>query len=186
MKVLYKITMGACLYLLLWASSGKADMIINGQVIDVVKGNVVVLVTDKNIKASDKITLQVELYGVSVPDVNIYRAGDQMIFDVEPYADEAYMYFANNILGQDVSVKVLTVTDKCEHLVGIMYKDEVNINLEILTNGLGKFNGEYIEAEDVFLYKEREQQAKLDGIGLWRESMNDSEFSFKGEKIGEE
>ena len=141
----------------------RDSIILSGRVIDIVHGNIIVMVTSNN--GFDHYFKAV-LYGVRIPDITWVRDYDNDTFTIEPCADEAYMFFAVNVFNQDVELEVISLDDQGRE-IGIVYLQKKNINLEVLSKGLGRVDFTTIQNEDVPIYLEAELKAKTSRLGVW-------------------
>jgi len=119
----------------------------------------VIEVTDGDtIKLSDGKSFR--LYGVNAPEVK------------EPYFEEAKAFTQNLVLGKEISFEQEEnyKIDKFGRMLGYVFIDGVNLNIELVKNGLAR----------VVLYEKRakikyqdelisaEQDAKMKRVGIWK------------------
>ena len=110
------------------------------------------------LKLSDGKTFR--LYGVNAPEVK------------EPYYEEAKVFTQNLILGKEISFEQEAnyKVDKFGRELGYVFVDGVNLNLELVRNGLARVvlyeKRAKIKYQDELLSAENE--AKVKRVGVWK------------------
>ena len=109
-------------------------------------------------KLSDGKTFR--LYGVNAPEVK------------EPYFEEAKAFTENLVLGKEISFEQETnyKVDKFGRELGYVFIDGVNLNIELVKNGLAKVvlyeKRAKIKYQDELLLAEKEVKEKK--VGVWK------------------
>jgi len=109
-------------------------------------------------KLSDGKTFR--LYGVNAPEVK------------EPYFEEAKAFTENLVLGKEISFEQETnyKVDKFGRELGYVFIDGVNLNIELVKNGLAKVvlyeKRAKIKYQDELLLAEKEAKEKK--VGVWK------------------
>ena len=110
------------------------------------------------LKLSDGKTFR--LYGVNAPEVK------------EPYYEEAKVFTQNLVLGKEISFEQETnyKVDKFGRTLGYVFVDGVNLNIELVKNGLARVvlyeKRAKIKYQDDLLSAEKE--AKANKVGVWK------------------
>ena len=110
--------------------------------------------------------LKVRLYGIDAPETDkINNKTGRVNIPGQPYGDESMNALTNKIMGQKVKVDILDI-DKYRRMVGMIYLDDRNINLEMIREGYAEGFIEYLKEpyKSEFLKVEREAQAAKKGI----------------------
>ena len=118
------------------------------------------------IEVSDGDTLKLNngktfrLYGVNAPEVK------------EPFYEEAKAFTENFVLGKEISFEQEEnyKEDKFGRTLGYLFVDEVNLNIELVRNGLARVvlyeKRAKIKYQDELLLAEKEAREKR--IGVWK------------------
>ncbi len=110
------------------------------------------------LKLSDGKTFR--LYGVNAPEVK------------EPYFEEAKAFTENLVLGKEISFEQETnyKVDKFGRMLGYVFIDGVNLNIELVKNGLARVilyeKRAKIKYQDELLSAENEAKEKR--VGVWK------------------
>ena len=119
---------------------------LSGRVVKVTDGDTITIL-DAN-QAQHK----VRLYGIDTPE---YK---------QPYSRAATKILTGLVAGEGVGVDVKD-TDRYGRTVGIVYKGNVNVNLEMVKSGYAWWYKKYAPFSDEL--SEAEQRARAEGWGLW-------------------
>lgn len=122
----------------------KNKQLLEGTIVHVSDGDTVTLLLKGNKK------IKIRLYGIDAPEIG------------QKYGEEAKVYLQKYLLNKKVSVVDCGI-DKYNRVLGIIYIGSLNINEELLTDGLAwqyHFN-----KDDV--YKKLMQNAKKKKINIW-------------------
>ena len=164
MKKLVQITLLLLLPLLLTCisvpTSHAAIRTVSGTITKVTDGDTVHLTTP------EQTILKVRLYGIDAPETDkINNKTGRVNIPGQPYGEESMSALANKIMGRKVRVDILDI-DKYRRMVGMIYLDERNINLEMIREGYAEAFVEYLEEpyKTEFLKVEREARAAKKGI----------------------
>ena len=133
---------------------------VTGTITKVSDGDTVHLTTPEQTK------LKVRLYGIDAPETDkINNKTGRVNIPGQPYGEESMSALANKIMGRKVRVDILDI-DKYRRMVGMIYLDERNINLEMIREGYAEAFVEYLEEpyKTEFLKVEREARAAKKGI----------------------
>lgn len=139
------------------ADAESAEFIV-GKVTRVSDGDTVILTDSKKNKT------KVRLDGIDAPEIG------------QEYGDESKEFVEKLILNKNVKVKVIGV-DKYKRTLGVIYLDNLNINEELLANGLA-WQYHYNKNEK---YTQLVKSAKSNGLNIWsdRKAMDPYEWRKK-------
>lgn len=143
--------------LLLISSSVLADF--SGQVIKVIDGDTVDILTTENEK------IRVRLFGIDAPERG------------QAYANKSKLFLASLISGKDVLVKENEKDIYHRSLGTIFYRDK-NINAKMVENGYAWAYRYRNKATDESMVK-LEEKAKQQHLGLWQDSNPIAPWDFK-------
>lgn len=117
--------------------------------------------------------LKIRLYGIDAPEIDkINHQTGQVNISGQPYGKESSEALKNKIMGKKVKVDILDI-DKYRRMVGMIYMDDRNINLEMVEEGHAEAFMEYLKEPYRSKFLEVEQKAKSAKRGIW--SLSDYE-----------
>ena len=119
---------------------------LSGRVVKVTDGDTITILD------ADQIQHKVRLYGIDTPE---YK---------QPYSRAAKKVLSDLVAGEGVGVNVKD-TDRYGRTVGVVYKGNVNVSLEMVKSGYAWWYKKYAPFSDEL--REAEQRAKAEGLGLW-------------------
>ena len=119
---------------------------VSGRVVKVTDGDTIT-VLDAN-----KTQHKVRLYGIDTPE---YK---------QPYSRAATKALAGLVEGERVGVDVKD-TDSYGRTVGVVYKESVNVNLEMVKSGYAWWYKKYAPSDNDL--RVAEERARTDRLGLW-------------------
>ena len=133
---------------------------VTGIVTKVSDGDTIHLTTQEQTK------LRVRLYGIDAPEtpkIN-HRTGHVNKLG-QPYGDEAWKALESKIMGKQVRLDILDI-DRYRRMVGMIWLDNRNINLEMVAEGYAEAYTEYLKPpyRSEFIQAEREARAAKRGI----------------------
>lgn len=134
---------------------------VTGTVTKVSDGDTIHLTTPEKTK------LRIRLYGIDAPEtykIN-FRSG-QVSKVGQPYGEEAWKALESKILGKDVRLEILDI-DRHKRMVGMIWLDKRNINLEMVSEGHAEAFIEYLREPYSSTFIEVEQEAKSARRGIW-------------------
>ena len=89
--------------------------------------------------------LKVRLYGIDAPETDkINNKTGQINIPGQPYGDESWTALKSKIMCKKVKVDILDI-DKYRRMVGMIYLDDRNINLEMIREGYAEAFIEYLK-----------------------------------------
>jgi endonuclease YncB( thermonuclease family) len=121
---------------------------LSGRVVKVTDGDTITILD------ANQTQHKVRLYGIDTPE---YR---------QPYSRAATKVLADLIAGEGVGVDIKD-TDRYGRTVGVVYKGNINVNLEMVKSGYAWWYKRYAPLSDEL--REAEQRARAEGLGLWAE-----------------
>ena len=134
---------------------------VTGTVAKVSDGDTIHLTTPEQTK------LKVRLYGIDAPETDkINNKTGKVNIPGQPYGDESWKALENKVMGKQVKLDILDI-DKYRRMVGMIYLNDRNINLEMIREGYAEAFIEYLKEEPYkseFLKVEREARAAKKGI----------------------
>jgi endonuclease YncB( thermonuclease family) len=134
---------------------------VTGTVTKVSDGDTIHLTTPEQTK------LKVRLYGIDAPEtVKINNRTGQVSKEGQPYGNEAWRALENKIMGKQVRLDILDI-DKYRRMVGMIYLDDRNINLEMVREGYAEAYVEYLKPPYRSEFIEAEREAKAARKGIW-------------------
>ena len=108
------------------------------------------------------IEIKVNLIGIDAPEIPIKKGEPG-----QPYGRQAKKFLANMILDKRVIIKGYGI-DRYNRVLGVVYLEGKNINLEILKAGLAEFDRSYKPQQfDPLPYQLAATAAKKSGEGMW-------------------
>ena len=149
-------------FLLVPSSTAAAIRIVTGTITKITDGDTVHLLTP------EQTILKVRLYGIDAPETDkINNKTGRVNKPGQPYGEESMSALANKIMGKKVKVDILDIDKRYRRMVGMIYLDDRNINLEMIREGYAEAFIEYLKEEPYkseFLKVEREARAAKKGI----------------------
>ena len=87
------------------------------------------------VETTEGTKLKVRLYGIDAPETEKIKHKSGMISKPgQPYGEESYRALKSKVLGKNVKVEIIDI-DRYKRMVGIVYMDGININLEMVKEG---------------------------------------------------
>ena len=120
-----------------------------------------------HVTTPEQTKLKVRLYGIDAPEtqkVN-HRTG-HVSKPGQPYSDESWKALEAKIMGKQVKVDILDI-DKYKRMVGIIWLDDRNINLEMISEGYAGAFIEYLKPPYRSPFIKAEHVAKSSRRGIW-------------------
>jgi endonuclease YncB( thermonuclease family) len=134
---------------------------VSGTVIKISDGDTIHLLTPEHTK------LRVRLYGIDAPETDkVNNRTGQINIPGQPYGDESWKALENKVLGKEVTLDILDI-DKYRRMVGMIYLDDRNINLEMVLEGHAETFIEYLREPFRSEFLEAQKQAQSKMIGIW-------------------
>lgn len=119
------------------------------------------------ITTSEQTQLKVRLYGIDAPEtpkVN-HRTG-QVNKPGQPYGEESWKALRNKVMGKQVKLDILDI-DKYRRMVGMVWLNDRNINLEMIREGHAEAFIEYLKPPYRTQFLEIEKEARTSKRGVW-------------------
>lgn len=110
--------------------------------------------------------LKVRLYGIDAPETDkINNHTGRVSKPGQPYGEESWKALKNKIMGKHVTLDILDI-DKYRRMVGMIYFNDRNINLEMVRDGYAEAFIEYLKPpyRSEFLRAEKEVRSAKRGI----------------------
>ena len=148
--------------LMLLAQHAHAAMrTVTGTITKVSDGDTIQITTPEQTK------LKVRLYGIDAPETpKINRQSGQVHQPGQPYGVEAQKALKDKIMGKHVKLEILDI-DKYRRMVGIVWLNERNINLEMIREGYAEAFIEYLKPPYKSEFLKAEQEARAGGKNIW-------------------
>ncbi len=141
--------------------SHAAIRTVTGTVTKVSDGDSIQITTPEQTK------LKVRLYGIDAPETTkISRRTGQVSKPGQPHGDESWKALENKITGKHVKLEILDI-DKYRRMVGMIWLDDQNINLEMVREGFAEAFIEYLKPPYRTQFLDAEREAKSAGRGVW-------------------
>jgi micrococcal nuclease len=130
---------------------------IEGTVTRVSDGDTIIVTTDNGTK------VKVRLYGADCPEIRHNKN-----LPGQPLGDEAKAFVSNLVLNKKVRLNIYSI-DKYNRTVSMVYllNGMVNVNLELVKNGLAEVEQQYLKKVDRQLWNDVEKVAKDAKKGIW-------------------
>jgi endonuclease YncB( thermonuclease family) len=101
--------------------------------------------------------LKIRLYGIDAPETEkINRSTGMISKQGQPYGEEAFGALKSKILGKKVRVDIIDI-DRYKRMVGIVYLNDRNINLEMVKEGWAWAYREYLQRPYASEYLDTEE-----------------------------
>ncbi len=134
---------------------------VNGTVTKVSDGDTV------NLETPEQTILKVRLYGIDAPETEKVNNRTSAISKTgQPYGEEAKNALEKKVMGKKVKLDILDI-DKYRRMVGIIYIEDRNINLEMVREGYAEAYIEYLKVPYRKEFLEAEKEARSDKKGIW-------------------
>lgn len=132
-----------------------------GTVTKVSDGDTIHLTTPEQTK------LRVRLYGIDAPETDkISSSTGQVNIPGQPYGVESWRALEGKIMGKQVKMDILDI-DKYRRMVGMIYLDDRNINLEMVREGHAEAFVEYLKPPYRAQFLDAEREARSARRGVW-------------------
>ena len=106
--------------------------------------------------------MKVSLAGIDAPEIS-----NADTTTVDSYNQKAKGYLSDLILNKIVDIKGYGL-DRNEHVLGVIFLEGKNINIEMLRAGFAEVSHEKLSKKlDLGPYQEAQKQARKDKRGLW-------------------
>jgi len=142
-------------------TSKAAIRTVTGTITKITDGDTVHLTTPEQTK------LKVRLYGIDAPETDkINNHTGRISKPGQPYGEESMNALANKIMDKKVKVDILDI-DKYRRMVGMIYLDNRNINLEMIREGYAEAFIEYLKEPYKSEFLKVEREARTAKKGIW-------------------
>ena len=142
-------------------SSHAAIRTVTGTVTKVSDGDTIQVLTPEQTK------LKVRLYGIDAPETaKISRSAGHARQPGQPYGDESWKVLESKIKGRQVKLDILDI-DKYRRMVGMIWLDGRNINLEMVREGHAEAFIEYLKEPYRSEFFKAEREARSAKKGIW-------------------
>jgi endonuclease YncB( thermonuclease family) len=146
---------------------------VDGIVTQVSDGDTVKLETTEGTK------LKIRLYGIDAPEMEkINRRTGTVSKLGQPYGEEAYEALKSKMLDSKVKVDIIAI-DRYKRMVGIVYLDNKNINLEMVKEGWAWAYREYLDRPYASEYLDAEREARNKRTSLWQQPNPQPPWEFR-------
>ena len=134
---------------------------VTGTVTKVSDGDTIHITTPEQTK------LKVRLYGIDAPETSkINRKTGHVHQPGQPYGKESWKALKEKIMGKKVKLEILDI-DKYRRMVGMVWLDDRNINLEMVREGYAEAFIEYLKPPYREQFLKAEREAKSARRGIW-------------------
>lgn len=138
-----------------------ATRTVTGTVTKVSDGDSIQVTTPEQTK------LKVRLYGIDAPETpKMSQRTGEVNKPGQPYGNESWKALEGKILGKEVRLEILDI-DKYRRLVCMVWSDDRNINLEMITEGHAEAFIEYLKPPYQAPFLAAEREAKSARRGIW-------------------
>ena len=131
------------------------------------------------VKTSEATKLKIRLYGIDAPETekNNHKTG-HISKSGQPYGEEAYKALESKVLGKKVRVVIIDI-DRYKRMVGIVYLESRNINIEMIREGWSWAYREYLDRPYASQYLDAEKEARNKRLGLWKQGNPQPPWEFR-------
>ena len=134
---------------------------VTGTVTKVSDGDTIHLTTPEQTK------LKVRLYGIDAPETDkINNKTGKVNIPGQPYGDESWKALENKVMGKQVKLDILDI-DKYRRMVGMVWLNDRNINLEMVREGHAEAFIEYLREPYRLEFLRVEKEARAAKKGIW-------------------
>lgn len=141
--------------------SHAAIRIVTGTVTKVSDGDTMQLTTPEQTK------LKVRLYGIDAPETYKTNNRTGQVNKVgQAYGDESRKALESKITGKQIKLDIIDI-DKYKRMVGMIWLDNRNINLEMVSEGYAEAFVEYLKPPFRSDFIEAEHEARSAKKGIW-------------------
>ena len=146
---------------------------VEGTVIEVTNGDALKVETAEGTK------LNIKLYGIDAPEVQRINLTNGLIIKKgQPYGKSSYEVLKAKVLRRKVKLDIMSI-DKCKKMVGIVYLDGRDINLEMVRGRWAWAYREYLDRPYASAYLNAEKEARGKRSGLWYERNPQPPWEFR-------
>lgn len=134
------------------------------------------------VKASGGTFVKVRLYGIDAPegDRRHYKSG-KLMKPGQTYGNEATEALRAKVYQSVITVTVTDI-DKYKRMVGLVNIGNRNINKEMIEGGHAWAYKQYLDTPYRSEFIQLEEQARLKGLGLWKEANPEPPWEFRHKK----
>jgi endonuclease YncB( thermonuclease family) len=120
-----------------------------------------------HVTTPDRTRLTVRLYGVDAPETHkINQRTGRVSKPGQPYGEESWRALKRKIMGMEVRLDIIDI-DRYKRMVGIIWIDDRNINLEMVRDGFAEAYVEYLKEPYRSQFMRAEMEAKSAKRGIW-------------------
>jgi micrococcal nuclease len=146
---------------------------VEGTVIEVTDGDALKVETAGGTK------LNIGLYGIDAPEVQRINLTTGLIIKRgQPYGKSSYEVLKAKVLRRKVKVDIIYI-DRYKRMVGIVYLDGRDINLEMVRGGWAWAYREYLDRPYASAYLNAEKEARDKRSGLWKQANPQPPWEFR-------
>jgi endonuclease YncB( thermonuclease family) len=146
---------------------------VDGIVTQVSDGDTVKLETTEGTK------LKIRLYGIDAPEMEkINRRTGMVSKPGQPYGEGAYEALKSKMLDSKVKVDIIAI-DRYKRMVGVVYLDNKNINLEMVKEGWAWAYREYLGRPYASEFLNAESEARTKKLSLWQQPNPQPPWEFR-------
>ena len=143
------------------ASASELIRTVTGTVTKISDGDTIQVTTPEQTK------LKVRLYGIDAPETpKINRKTGHVHQPGQPFGEESWKALKDKIMGKQVKLEILDI-DKYRRMVGMVWLDDRNINLEMVREGYAEAFVEYLKPPNKTEFLKAEQEARAGGKNIW-------------------
>jgi micrococcal nuclease len=120
-----------------------------------------------HVKTPEQTKLKVRLYGVDAPETpKINQRTGRVNKPGQPYGDESCKALKSKIMGMQVRLDIIDI-DKYKRMVGMIWINDRNINLEMVREGYAEAYVEYLKEPYRSQFMRAELEARSAKRGIW-------------------
>jgi micrococcal nuclease len=146
---------------LILSTTHAAIRTVTGTVIKVSDGDTI------HVKTPEQTKLKVRLYGVDAPETpKINQRTRRVNKPGQPYGEESWKALEAKIMGKQVRLEIIDI-DRYKRMVGMIWIDDRNINLEMIREGYAEAYVEYLKEPYRSQFMRAEMEARSAKKGIW-------------------
>jgi micrococcal nuclease len=146
---------------------------VTGTVTKVSDGDTIHVTTPEQTK------LKVRLYGVDAPETpKINQRTGRVNKPGQPYGEESWKALKSRIMGMQVKMDIIDI-DQYKRMVGMIWLNDRNINLEMVREGYAEAYVEYLKEPYRSQFMRAEMEARSAKRGIWSLSNYERPRDFK-------
>jgi endonuclease YncB( thermonuclease family) len=97
----------------------------------------------------------------------------------QPYADLAQQHLKDLLIEQSIRIELKSFVEENNCLLGDVYLNNININLQMVRDGVGWSNKDYYYPEGYYTFESAEKAARSEKRGIWQDEFPTPPWIFR-------